>query len=134
MPKIERDDFWPEDKLTALILLAKDGYSAREIGERLGYGKNAVIGKARRNKIHLNFKAAGYLQSTRYGRKGKEPTDDMPPKGPLPDRGLCQWPLGDFWCGCAVSTGAYCEAHNAIAYTGQPALTIDDINFLIKGA
>jgi len=131
MPKIERDDFWPEDKLTALILLAKDGYSAREIVDRLweeGFKvtRNAVLGKAHRHNIEVGMvSGAGYLQSQRFGRKGKpkNPIDDLPPKAPLPNRGCCQWPLDDVWCGEHTGLGLpYCAKHMDIAYTGVPVL------------
>jgi hypothetical protein len=121
---------WPSGRLNELKQLAKDGYSAREIVERLWLSgfkttRNAVLGKAHRNNIDVGIVSkAGYLQSTRFGRKGKEPKSDMPPNGPLPDRGLCQWPIGDVWCGCCVKgTSAYCVEHHAVAYTGIKVLT-----------
>ena len=130
-------DEWPHDRLEALILLAKDGYSAREIVDRLwltGFKvtRNAVLGKANRHNIQIGAKSKGILQSQRFGRKGRMPATDMPPTAPMPNRGCCQWPLGDVWCGDVVCSGVYCKTHNSMAYTGESALTIDDINFLIK--
>lgn len=123
---------WPSGRLNELKQLAKDGYSAREIVERLWLSgfkttRNAVLGKAHRNNIDVGLVSkAGYLQSSRFGRKGrpKDPIDSFPPKGPLPERGLCQWPLEDVWCGCCVKEGSvYCEEHHAIAYTGVKVIT-----------
>lgn len=124
---------WPQEKLRSLMMLAKDGYSAREIGERLGYSKNAVIGKAHRNKIEVGISSAlGVLQSRRFGRKKKAPDEDMPPRQPIPDRGRCQWPLGDAWCGCPAE-GVYCPEHYSMAFTGRVALTEAEIKRLILG-
>lgn len=132
---------WPEDKVRILALLAKDGFSARQISERfMASGFNvtrmAVLGKAHRLNIDVGIVSkAGYLQSTRFGRKGKpkNPINDYPPKEPLPARGLCQWPMGDTWCGCVVKKGAYCEEHKSVAYTGVPALTGREFIFFMKG-
>lgn len=127
-----RQDEWPETRVDSLRQLAKDGYSAREIVERLaleGYKttRNAVLGVAHRRKIDVGIvSGAGYLQSARFGRKGKPktPYDSFPPEGPLPDTGLCQYPNDDVWCGCCVKEGSvYCEEHHAIAYTGIKVIT-----------
>lgn len=127
---------WPESRVESLVALAKDGYSAREIVDRLkleGFKttRNAVLGIANRRKIRVGVASkAGYLQSVRYGRKGKEPQDDMPPSAQMPEHGLCQWPLMDAWCGSVSTDGPYCQKHRSIAYTGEQALSERDIRFL----
>ena len=39
---------WPDDLILRLRELWEAGHSTAEIGRRIGYSKNAVIGKARR--------------------------------------------------------------------------------------
>lgn len=135
MPKTDTRE-WPSNKTKWLSILAKDGYTAREIGARLGYSRNAVIGKARRSKIQLDIgnrsNKSGFLQSQRFGRKDKIPTNNMPPKEPMGDG--CLWPMGDKWCGCdRQETGPYCTVHAKQSRTGQRALTDSDIRLLISG-
>lgn len=43
--------FWTEDRKKLLRLYWADGWSATEIGARIGCGKNAVIGKAHRMRL-----------------------------------------------------------------------------------
>jgi hypothetical protein len=128
---------WPEDKVESLRQLAIDGYSAREIVDRLwleGFKttRNAVLGISNRRKIKVGLVSkAGYLQSKRFGRRGKTPDNDMPPRAPIPDRGYCQWPLGDAWCGCKTD-GVYCPEHYAMSQSGKVGLTVKEIDYLSK--
>ncbi len=150
MPKADSRE-WPKRMVDSLSQLAKDGYSAREIVDRLlleGFKttRNAVLGVANRRKIKVGVvSGAGYLQSTRFGRKpilkctefghkakyGKM-IESGPPTTPLPDRNLCHWPTGDTWCGCKVVDGKpYCATHCATAYNGKWSISEGDLKKLL---
>jgi GcrA cell cycle regulator len=48
MVGISRDHIWPEQDVTALRQLWREGHSTPEIGRRLGKSKNAIVGKVHR--------------------------------------------------------------------------------------
>ena len=123
------------DKLRAL---AKTGKSFRQIGELLGYSRNACIGKARREKIE-KFVA----DTTPKPKKHKpaavilKPTP-IPPDVKVADMQLitmmqltsnnCRYPVGEdediLFCGKPRHRGRpYCEAHANVCYKPMPTLT-----------
>lgn len=133
MPKTDTKE-WPKNKVEQLKFMANEGYLAREIGERLGYSKNSVCGKCLRIGISLKVsRKVSVLNSQRFGRKGKMPTNDMPPKEPMGNG--CLWPMGDKWCGCdRPDSGPYCTFHEKQSRTGQRALTDSEIRRLVSGS
>ena len=121
---------WTADKTVRLKHLWKVGYTATEIGEKLNYSKNAVIGKAHR----LN------LDARRSGRssKGTKPSiktigrkeqarmllldNNFEPENPTQLEELtehhCRWPEGEpgkkdfYFCGrTPVKSFSYCRLH-----------------------
>jgi hypothetical protein len=130
MPKADNRE-WPKEKVDQLKLMAKDGYLAREIGERLGYSKNSVCGKCLRIGISLKVsRKVSVLNSQRFGRKGKMPEADLPPKEPMGNG--CLWPMDDKWCGCDVAEGSpYCEEHVKAAYKGRATWSKSELKKLL---
>lgn len=132
MPKARLDE-WPLDDVVQLKALVLLGLDPRYIGERLGYTRNAVLGKAHRLK--LSFKKPIKVNNGRTRATGQylktKPNDDMHPTQPMPDISLCHWPIGDSWCGCKVVEGyPYCLEHNAKAYYYKP-FNINDFKGVI---
>ena len=113
---------WTDGKVEVLEALWSEGRSAREIAEKLGVTRNAVIGKANRMGLSHNSAARGRVctPGRAKGPKGR-------PSSPfdLTER-MCRWPFGhpgddDFhFCGSPRVPGRpYCEAHCAVAYRGR---------------
>ena len=100
---------WTDERVETLKGLWKNGYTARQIAERLGgVTRNAVIGKAHRLG----------LSSRPQPIKREEAPIDLSKMART-----CQWPIGhpgqdDFrFCGEPATPGKpYCAAHCAIAY------------------
>ena len=100
---------WTEERVETLKGLWKNGYTARQIAERLGgVTRNAVIGKAHRLG----------LSSRPQPIKREEAPIDLSKMART-----CQWPIGhpgqdDFrFCGKPATPGKpYCESHCAVAY------------------
>ena len=111
---------WTDENVEILETHWSAGRSAREIAEKLGVTRNAVIGKA--NRMGLSHSSA----TTRRGRRARR-GDRGRPSSPfdLTER-MCRWPIGhpgdaDFhFCGGARAPGRpYCEAHCDLAYRGR---------------
>ncbi len=111
---------WTEESVEILKAMWLEGRSAREIGERLGMTRNAVIGKA--NRLGLSHKSkstpARPVIAADIKNRAMSPLD-------LNER-MCRWPIGhpgdaDFhFCGRARVPGRpYCEEHCAVAYRGK---------------
>ena len=99
---------WTDDRVEMLRGMWRQGYSARQIAERIGgITRNAVIGKAHR--LGLSQRPQAVKRKVIVAPIGHERT--------------CQWPLGDpgekgfHFCGGKATTGKpYCEAHCIQAY------------------
>lgn len=107
---------WPKKDVESLKFLIKDGFSARQIADRLGFSKNSVCGKAHRLGLNIG-NGNNIMSSVRVGRKK---TIGQPRLlSIMPDRGKCQWPVDDTWCGCKAESGRpYCTEHIKKAYKG----------------
>ena len=100
---------WTEERVATLKSLWQNGYSARQIAERLGgVTRNAVIGKAHR--MGLSSRPSPIKKTQK-------------PAAPAVKERSCQWPIGhpgsdDFhFCGEAAEPGRpYCSAHCEVAY------------------
>ncbi len=104
-------------RVSALIALWSDGLTCREIGRRLGFTKNAIIGKV--NRLGLPKRNPSVRQII-YDKK--------PPGAEAVSleelvAGMCSWPHGHpgtrefYFCGQpAVEGKPYCAAHCARAY------------------
>jgi GcrA cell cycle regulator len=107
---------WTDEAVETLRTMWSAGASAREIGERVGATRNAVIGKANRLGLSHRAKAA----------KAK-PEAKPQPMSPLDlNERMCRWPIGhpgdnDFrFCGAQRIPGRpYCADHCAVAYRGK---------------
>jgi len=101
---------WPLEREAEAIRLALVGLTRREIGQRLGITKNAVIGA-----LDRAAKAGRWQPPTRW----RAPESTMAERIGYPDLdpGRCRWIIGDprkewHWCG-AEAVGTYCDAHRA---------------------
>lgn len=133
---------WSESEIETLIRLRNEGMSKREIGERLGRTRQAVIGIIGRLGLPpLDISNRRALR----GRPAKVPQAKaakvLRVRLPAPQHKLapglasdggpgvfhddlpashCQFPIGDgrpwVFCGCQQERGPYCAAHAAIAY------------------
>jgi GcrA cell cycle regulator len=111
---------WTDESVEILRTMWLEGRSAREIGDRLGMTRNAVIGKA--NRLGLSHKSKTTpprpAVPTEVKNRAMSPLD-------LNER-MCRWPIGhpgdaDFhFCGSSRIPGRpYCEDHCAVAYRGR---------------
>ena len=109
---------WPEKDVEQLKILASMGWTARKIGERLGYSKNAVLGKMRRIKIsNVVIEKRSYVICD---AEIKQPMDNN-----------CLWPLGDKWCGeKRTENSPYCAYHHKIAYIDVKYDIEKDLKFI----
>jgi len=120
---------WTDERITELTRFWQEGYSARQIAERLADGitRNAVIGKANR----LGLSKPSKSSVTRQNRQ-KERAEKVLQLQPPMDEGAtifsltastCRWPIGDpvdlgfHFCGANSNVAApYCDYHAAMAY------------------
>ena len=120
---------WPEQAVEKLKFLIKDGFSARQIADRLGFSKNSVCGKAHRLGLSIG-NGNNVMSSVRVGRK--KPIKQPRLLAMLPDRGKCQWPVDDGWCGCkAEFEKPYCAEHIKLAYKGKVEFGDDELKKLL---
>ncbi len=103
--------------VSALIALWNDGLPCREIGHRLGFTKNAIIGKA--NRMGLPKRNPS---SRQIANEKKPPGAEVISLEQL-SFGMCSWPHGDpqaeefHFCGQpVVESKPYCDKHCARAY------------------
>src|SRR4030067_2209080 len=76
-------DSWPAQKIARLKTLWAEGYSASMVGERLGYSRNAIIGKVHRLKLPKPIMKLPLLR-----QRVRAETPPLPPRlGPMPRRG-----------------------------------------------
>ena len=108
---------WTESQVKILIEMVTLGNTAREIGDKIGKTRNAVIGKI--NRLKLPF------------RPKKDPTKkkaSLPIKASMPPlTSGCQWDCDWEWCGKPTRPGsAYCQAHYEVSILSpQPKLDVD---------
>ena len=121
---------WTADKTVRLKHLWKVGYTATEIGEKLNYSKNAVIGRAHRLNLDARRSRSGagkphttYVRSTRVQQIEALLNDNnFEPENPTQLEGLtkhhCRWPEGEpgkkdfYFCGRTPVKGfSYCRLH-----------------------
>jgi GcrA cell cycle regulator len=112
---------WSHERVDILTRLWAEGYSARQIAEKLGgITRNAVIGKAHR------------LNLSRSAERGVVPEPPPPPvirEEPIPEpradfkSWMCRWQTNDagrfglFICGKTCQPGRhYCAEHLTMAY------------------
>ncbi len=110
---------WTDENIKILKDMLNAGASARDIAEKLGNTRNAVIGKANRLKL-----------STPKSDKEKTVKEKKSTAITYPDDNLCQWPTGHpneegfHFCGKPVQGSLpYCEAHCNSAYRRSTAQT-----------
>ncbi len=104
---------WTPERMETLAELWKEGLTTREIGNRLGITKNAVVGKSHRLGLPRRIPAAAPARETEAGIISLESLAV----------GMCRWPSGDpgteafRFCGKkAQPDKPYCPDHCAQAY------------------
>ena len=109
-------DNWTEKQVQTLLEMTLIGCTARQIGDKIGKGRNAILGKIHRLK--LPHRGNGQLKKT-----ASIPIKSAMP--PLVDG--CQWDCGGRWCGEITAVGLpYCHAHCDQAYLKpKPNLGVD---------
>lgn len=137
---------WTEDKLEKIKGLVTEQLSARQIGERLGVSRNAIIGVCRRKGIMLNGAMFSVGLEPRLQRRPPQQriVFRLPPKPQersrphlLPDPKLrcdvfalnserCHFPLwgedlpafkDQFYCGSPTQAdSAYCHTHHTLTH------------------
>lgn len=109
-----RNSEWPSETVAELTRLwLEDKLSASQIGERIGRSKNAVLGKAMRERLPRKRERQG-------GRVAiSQPVKSFQP----PVSKSCAWPIGHpgesgfHFCGGEVVEGKpYCQSHCNVAY------------------
>ena len=129
---------WTADKTVRLKHLWKVGYTATEIGEKLNYSKNAVIGRAHRLNLAARRSGSGageprttYVRSTRAQQIEALLNDkNFEPENPTQLEGLtkhhCRWPEGEpgkkdfYFCGRTPVKGfSYCQLHVLIGFRSR---------------
>jgi GcrA cell cycle regulator len=135
---------WTRERDEALIVMwTEQGFSAAEIGRRLGVSKNAVIGRSHRLRLpsrpspiirrdDVPAPVRERLPQARAPEPAARPAPAavvaMPPPEPQERlHGSCRWPIGhprtaEFaFCDEPCSAGKpYCEAHCRRAYIRRP--------------
>ncbi len=135
---------WNQQKVDDLKKLWNEGVATSQIGQQLGFTKNAVIGKAfrlgleRRQNSRKKSNQSSPLSSTTLYRETVNTTSVSIKKEPVRRREKfnfkksivgtgnfksCQWPIGDplkdgfHYCGCQnIPTKPYCIDHYKKAY------------------
>lgn len=135
---------WSAKDTEKLCKLAKTGKSFKQIGEILGYSRNACIGKARREKItkaptDLTPRPKVFIKpAARPFRTIIRAIKPIPPDVKAVDMQLvtmmqltsnnCRYPFGEdedmLFCGKPRHRGRpYCQEHAEVCYKPMPALT-----------
>ena len=119
---------WDEKKTKELISLRMRGMGPSRIADKLGLTKNQVIGKLFR--IDGKGKKKLYPEIEMFRQKSNRAPIGFSVKE-LPNRGFCQWPIDDGWCGCGTMVGKpYCEKHLKQSYSGKKYDIESDIKFI----
>lgn len=108
--------FWTPERIAILETYVAAGMPYLEIGQLLGCGKNAAIGKARRMGLSERHPRATLTDVPSGIFPRLDAINVFPPKG------RCVFPIGHpkqdlRFCGSSVDHGSYCTEHRAIAYT-----------------
>ncbi|MEM7197051.1 MAG: GcrA family cell cycle regulator [Pseudomonadota bacterium] len=106
-----QSNFWTKEREAALYRLWREGYSSRQIAEKIGdLTQSAVIGKAHR--LGLSRRSVVVVRKNHAN--------------PRPVIHTCQWIEGDPkapnpHCGAPCVPGyPYCSKHKALAYQHKP--------------
>ena len=113
---------WTADRVEQLTRLWAEGFSARQIAEKLGGGvtRNAVIGKAHRLHLQRGAEPVEVVPEPEPPPPIQEPSFD-----PMPEvkSWMCRWRIdepgrfGLYICGKTAQPGRpYCAEHLTLAY------------------
>ena len=141
MPRI---DEWSDEKVEKLRKLFFDGVSVREIAEKLGVSKNAIVGKITRmgwprRPNPVKREPSDAPKSPAATQKPTPADSKQAARVPTPPQPVepavlrqnhhrqapCSWPNSDgrpwTFCGAPSAAGKpYCEAHAKLAYERTP--------------
>ncbi len=116
MPALDKKyEYWPEERVTKLRKLWKKGYTATEIGKKLGnLSRSSIVGKVKRlNLEEVSRSSNGVIRLAPYALHGTVRE--------------CQWPIGEpgekgfHFCSKKVVLGkSYCRKHYDTAYITDP--------------
>lgn len=141
---MSRPKKWTENQLDKLRALAKTGKSFQQIGDILGYSRNACAGKAHREKItkaptDLTPRPNVFIKpAARPFRMIIRAVKPIPPDVQVADMPLvtmmqltsnnCRYPFGEdediMFCGKPRHRGRpYCLEHAEVCYKPMPTLT-----------
>ena len=141
---MNRTKKWTAKELDKLRALAKTGKSFQQIGDILGFTRNACIGKARREKItkaptDLSPRPKVFIKpAARPFRMIIRAVKPVPPDVKAMDMPLvtmmqltsnnCRYPIGEdedmLFCGKPRHRGRpYCLEHAEVCYKPMPTLT-----------
>mgnify|MGYP005803880397 CR=1 FL=1 len=113
---MSRHSKWDDELIEKLKELYNEKkYSTKQIGDMLGFSKNAIVGKIHRLELNKvvkedNSNIDNYQSSIKEGQYRLEDIDDT----------MCVWPYGEeviTFCGKNVIPGKhYCKEHFEKAY------------------
>ncbi len=105
---------WTESQIKTLLEMTLIGCTARQIGDKIGKGRNAILGKIHRLKLPHRGKGQPRKKATLPIKSAMPPLVDG-----------CQWDCGGHWCGEITAVGLpYCHDHCNLAYL-KPTPKID---------
>ncbi|MGB1361602.1 MAG: GcrA family cell cycle regulator [Alphaproteobacteria bacterium] len=122
---------WTDENFQKLKKLWAKGMSAREIAEKIGTTRNAIIGKANRSGLSspttkVKAKATKSVKAAKATKKAPTPSKEViqiSQPANTASENACQWPIGDpgtpefkFCYEPAKPGRPYCEEHCNIAY------------------
>lgn len=114
---MSRQSNWNDELIEKLKQLYNEKkYSTKQIGDMLGFSKNAIVGKIHRlelNKVSEDAEITKIKDNTKANKEGNYKLQEI-------DDLMCVWPYGEeniTFCGKSVVPGKhYCQEHFEKAY------------------
>lgn len=117
---------WTTERVEILTLMWTEGYSGRQIAEKLGTTRNAVIGKAQRLNLRRGVERGIVVAPPPPPAPPPEPVHIDPKPQAEFKAWMCRWPTytpgkhGLYICGHAVQPGRhYCAEHITRNYLAE---------------
>jgi len=112
---MSRHSKWDDELINKLKELYNEKkYSTKQIGDMLGFSKNAIVGKIHRLELNrVSEEESSYTAKPQPNKEGNYKLEDI-------DDTMCVWPHGEeviTFCGKSVMPGKhYCKEHFEKAY------------------